>query len=148
MGKGNVGPKNGFWKGGRTIASNGYVLVRVGRDHHLADVRGYAYEHRIVAEQKIGRKLSKGEIVHHINGIKTDNRFENIEVVLGIAEHQFKHRRANLNRQAPNQINEIIECACGCGEKFYKFDKNKRPRSFVSGHNAGNKNEKYKNRMV
>lgn len=44
-----------MWKGGRSIASNGYVLVRVGKKHHLADVRGYAYEHRIVAEQKLGR---------------------------------------------------------------------------------------------
>lgn len=43
------------WKGGRSIASNGYMLVRVGLSHHLADVRGYAYEHRLVAEQKIGQ---------------------------------------------------------------------------------------------
>jgi hypothetical protein len=33
---------NSNWKGGRLIASNGYVLVRVGIGHHLADVRGAA----------------------------------------------------------------------------------------------------------
>ena len=55
MAKHNIGKKNGMWKGGRSVASNGYVLIRVGMDHHLADVRGYAYEHRLVAEKKIRR---------------------------------------------------------------------------------------------
>lgn len=54
MAKWNTGEKNGLWKGGRSVASNGYVLIRVGVDHPLADVRGYAYEHRVVAEQKKG----------------------------------------------------------------------------------------------
>lgn len=48
---------NPNWKGGRSIASNGYVLIKVGTGHHLADVRGYAYEHRLVAERKLGRRL-------------------------------------------------------------------------------------------
>lgn len=65
MAKHNVGAKNGFWKGGRTVASNGYVLVRVGTDHHLADVRGYVYEHRLIAEQKIGRHLRAGAGHNH-----------------------------------------------------------------------------------
>lgn len=88
----NVGEKNGFWKGGRSIASNGYVLIRVGKDHPLSDVRGYAYEHRIVASEKLGRMVAKDEIVHHINGVKTDNRPENLEVCLSNAEHRAKHR--------------------------------------------------------
>ena len=66
----NVGDKNGMWRGGRTVASNGYVLVRVGIGHHLADVRGYAYEHRLVAEAKFGRRLLRGEVVHHADGDK------------------------------------------------------------------------------
>lgn len=61
------GATNSQWKGGRVIASNGYVLIRVGTDHHLADVRGYAYEHRLVAEKKMGRRLRKGEQVHHLD---------------------------------------------------------------------------------
>lgn len=43
------GANNHMWRGGRSVASNGYMLVRVGVDHPLADVRGYAYEHRIGA---------------------------------------------------------------------------------------------------
>lgn len=51
------GSLNANWRGGRSIASNGYVLIRVGTGHHLADVRGYAYEHRVVAENSLGRRL-------------------------------------------------------------------------------------------
>lgn len=128
------GPANPQWKGGRSIASNGYVLIRVGKGHHLADVRGYAYEHRLVAEQNLGRRLLPGEIPHHINGIKTDNRAENIEVVASRAEHSTKHRkRTDLRR--PREDNPTVQCACGCGEWFSRYDDLRRPRRFISGHN-------------
>jgi hypothetical protein len=123
---------------GRSIASNGYVLIRVGKGHHLADVRGYAYEHRLVAEQKIGRRLRKGEIPHHINGIKTDNRPENIEVVESRFAHHVRHRKNPTRRQLPHEQNELVTCACGCGAMFPRFDRGGRPRSFVSGHNTAN----------
>ena len=38
-------------------------------------------QHRFVVEQAIGRRLSPDEDVHHINGIKSDNRVENLEVI-------------------------------------------------------------------
>lgn len=135
MAKWNTGQKNGLWKGGRTQASNGYVLIRVGTGHHLADIRGYAYEHRLVAEQKLGRRLLDGEQVHHINGIKNDNRPENLEVVPSMAHHRVLHRKTS-GRRLPNEPNPLIVCACGCGEEIHKFDDSGRPRQFVSGHNS------------
>ena len=126
---------NPNWRGGKTVSSHGYILIRVGTDHHLADVRGYAYEHRIVAEKKIGRKLKPGERIHHINKNKSDNRPKNIMVTGSNAEHFLQHRKSNSNRRLPNESNPVIECKCGCGQTLLKYDITSRPRFYVSGHN-------------
>lgn len=130
-----TGPKNGQWKGGRSVASNGYVLVRVGKDHHLADVRGYAYEHRLVAEQKVGRRLRSGEIPHHIDGNKQNNAPENLRVVRSRSVHMQLHHGRDPNMRHDGEPNPVTTCACGCGSSFRRFDKWRRARRFVSGHN-------------
>lgn len=126
---------NPNWRGGRSVSSNGYVLIRVGIGHHLADVRGYAYEHRIVAEQKIGRRLQSGEQVHHRDGNKQNNSPENIEIMSSIAHHRVEHRVSGKALRMPDEDNPIIKCACGCGKVFPKYDATGRPRKFVTGHN-------------
>jgi hypothetical protein len=129
------GERNPNWGGGRSIASNGYVLIRVGVDHHLADVRGYAYEHRVVAEQVIGRRLEPGEVVHHIDHDKTNNAPANLMVCTS-AEHRVEHRSDACMRRLPDEPNPTILCACGCGENFDRYDTSGRPRRFVPGHNS------------
>lgn len=52
----------------------------------------YRLEHRVIMEESLGRRLRSDEHVHHKNGIKTDNRLENLEV-MPISEHAKKHRR-------------------------------------------------------
>jgi len=67
------GSRHYAWKGGRNKTSTGYIEIYQ-PDHHRANKRGYVYEHVMVWEKHNGRKLRKGEIVHHLNGIKTDNK--------------------------------------------------------------------------
>lgn len=78
--------KSFVWKGGVSITKGGYRLVHLCPDDPYysmangsrAESGAYAYEHRYVIAKSIGRSLSKNEDVHHINGIKTDNRLENL----------------------------------------------------------------------
>jgi hypothetical protein len=56
----------------RRIGPGGYALLRV-------DGR-YVYEHRVFMEEYIGRPLRPEESVHHINGVRDDNRLENLEL--------------------------------------------------------------------
>ena len=128
------GPENPMWKGGQSVSSHGYVLIRVGVGHHLADVRGYAYQHRIVAERLLGRRLKQGEIVHHKDGNKQNNSPENLIVVGSNGEHYVFHRQ-NDSLQKPNEQNVLILCSCGCGQLLPKYDSSGRPRKYVSGHN-------------
>jgi len=58
----------------------GYVLV-VAPDGYNGPMRdGRVLEHRLVMEEKLGRGLGPHELVHHINGVKTDNRIENLQL--------------------------------------------------------------------
>lgn len=134
MGKARPGVLNNNWRGGRSIASNGYVLVRVGVGHSLADVRGYAYEHRVEAEKKIGRPLLPSEHVHHIDENKQNNNPENLRVVT-IPEHRLEHRKRDVGLRLPGEENPTVRCACGCSQTLARFDATGRPREFISGHN-------------
>jgi hypothetical protein len=75
----DAGQANGNWKGGRTRHKAGYVMVRV--PGHPRSGRGhYVFEHILVAEELLGRFLIYGETVHHRNGVRDDNRPENLEL--------------------------------------------------------------------
>jgi hypothetical protein len=56
------------------------------------------YLHRVVAEQKLGRPLKKGEIVHHLDGDPTNNHPDNLEVCSSASVHRRHHRRSNLDK--------------------------------------------------
>jgi len=84
------------WKVGGSLASNGYVKIRVGKGHPLGDPNGYAYEHLVVWCAAGRPRPPKGWVIHHRNHDKTDNRLDNLEAKpRGIhnAEHLAEENR-------------------------------------------------------
>lgn len=74
--------------------SKGYVHIYTPA-HPRANFQGYVPEHVLIAEQKLNRPLTKKEEVHHINGIKLDNRPENLHVYASrSAHHKEGHGKA------------------------------------------------------
>ena len=89
------GSSNPQWKGGRYLTTQGYVSIWVG-------LHKRQLEHRYVMEKHLGRKLTRSDHVHHLNGDKQDNRLENLELV-GIKEHGTRHAMQRWHGINPSQ---------------------------------------------
>lgn len=77
------GEQHGSWKGGRSVTGEGYIITWVSPNDSLSVMRnrmGYVPEHRLVMARSLGRPLAPNENVHHLNGIRDDNRLENLEL--------------------------------------------------------------------
>jgi hypothetical protein len=88
---------HGNWKGGRVSTSAGYIAVKDGEYIDMHDSAGYTLEHRLVMARSLGRPLAPSETVHHINGDRTDNRIENLQL-----------------RQGKHGAGAVFRCKC-CG---------------------------------
>lgn len=88
------------WKGGRLITSEGYILIYVEPSNPFycmarKSLKGkdYVFEHRLVMAIHLNRPLLSQERVHHLNGIKNDNRIENLELLASVGEHITLHNK-------------------------------------------------------
>ena len=99
--------KHWNWKGGIVQRPDGYVEI-LKPEHPRTDRDGYVLEHILVWEESHGKPLPKGWIIHHLNGIKNDNRIRNLQALPGQKHYlvlQAKAKRiqeleALLNGQA------------------------------------------------
>lgn len=102
--------ENWNWQGGVTKNKAGYMLVK-SKGHPRAHPNGsYILEHHLVMEKHLDRYLVKGENIHHLNGIRDDNRIENLELwtkpqPTGIrSEDAIKHAIEVLMRLKPELL--------------------------------------------
>lgn len=89
-----------------TDRRTGYVYINtsvLGRGNQVAGPQSYRMlEHRYVMEQHLGRLLEAHELVHHKNGIRNDNRIENLELWVG------GHPKGQREAEAPH----CPSCTC------------------------------------
>lgn len=90
----------------RFIRSDGYASVK-------DDDGKWILEHRQLMERHIGRKLDTREHVHHKNGVKDDNRLENLEV-LSVEDHALLHAPSKFHSKWVPKTCEF------CDEEFEK----------------------------
>jgi hypothetical protein len=90
----------------RTV-QRGYIKL-MEKDHPAADRDGYVLEHRLVMERHLGRFLLLDEVVHHINGIRGDNRIENLQLLRGRNDHHPFHERVEEVEQAVTTLEQLV----------------------------------------
>jgi len=84
------GEANSNWKGGIKLL-RGYIQIY--EPEHPSAVKNYVYEHRLVVEEYIGRRLTKEEVVHHIDENRSNNKIENLMLFENNKTHMSFHTK-------------------------------------------------------
>jgi len=100
------GVNNPHWKGGRT-KSYGYILIKLQPDdffYRMASKYGRVLEHRLVMAKHLNRCLLPWEVVHHKNGIRDDNRLDNLQLLPTGKYHIIDPLTKNLIKKLVKRI--------------------------------------------
>jgi hypothetical protein len=101
LNKGRTRENSGSWKGGIKSNHAGYKMVLLQPNdpyYSMLNRSNYVMEHRLVMAKHIGRCLLNWEVVHHINGIKDDNRIENLKLIACNGEHNTQVEQALITQ--------------------------------------------------
>jgi len=101
------GNKRG-WKGG-VLHNNGYVYI-YSPNHPNKNKMGFGYvkRSRLVMERHLGRILSRSEFVHHKNGVRDDDRIENLELT-NLSKHQKHHQPITASRLKRDNLGRFMK---------------------------------------
>jgi hypothetical protein len=137
------GSANPRFKGGRYTAANGYVFV-YRPDHPNADKRGYVREHVLIMSESIGRAIACGEVVHHRNEVRGDNRIDNLELMTRGRHHSHHHRGIRKPASVGNLLPMTSEWSKAIWASGARDHLRKKPRTcdhcgaqFVGNRNVG-----------
>lgn len=106
------GPMNGHWKTGR-INAGGYTLVWVDKNDFCFPMtrqrNNYVLEHRLVMAKHLGRCLKSYEVVHHKNGVKNDNKIENLALLGKNSEHnKILNKEINRLQRENTDLRQLV----------------------------------------
>lgn len=95
-----TGSKHNAWKNGKNLMTHGYIRIRINKK--------YVYEHRYIMEKYLERPLKRNEIIHHIDGDKTNNNINNLKLMT-----KNKHDAMEANKRwedSPHSFNGKERC--------------------------------------
>lgn len=90
------------WNGGKGIDGSGYIRLSGHQDHPKSDGYGRVKEHILIAENVLGYYLPEGVEIHHVNGIRSDNRNENLVICEDRNYHRLLHVRTRALKECGN----------------------------------------------
>jgi hypothetical protein len=97
------------------VVKNGVYFRAYVPDHPKANKHGYVIHHRVVVENKLGRMLTKEEVVHHLDGNGRNNNSDNLAVIATQSQHFRIHNS--------HKCRTFISLVCGHCSKEFKREK-------------------------